>query len=253
MLNLLLYGLIAGLFSLVGGLVVIWRAETAKKIIIPLITFAAGAFMAVSFLDILPEAVESGIEPHYIFIATLVGFFIFFMIERLLMRFTHKHREENEVTTHSEHSESLPILVMIGDSTHNFLDGIVIALAYVANPSIGLATALAIAAHEIPQEIGDFSIMLDSGWSKTKTIVANVASSLLSVVGIFIGYFAGTALVEYLPYLLGGVAGTFIYIAASDLIPEIQDRARHQHMFSILFAFLAGLVIVGYLVKLTHG
>jgi len=252
MLNLLLYGLIAGLFSLIGGVVVIWRAETAKKIIIPLITFAAGAFMAVSFLDILPEAVETGKEPHYIFIATLAGFFVFFAVERILMRFTHKHSVDTEGVVHSEHSSSLPVLVMIGDSAHNFLDGIVIALAYVANPALGLTTALAIAAHEIPQEIGDFSIMLDNGWSKAKTIALNVLSSLLSVVGIYIGYYAGGLLENSLPYLLGAVAGTFIYIAASDLIPEIQDRAKHKHMFSILFAFLAGLVVVGYLVQLTH-
>ena len=252
MLHLLLYGLIAGLFSLIGGLIVIWRAETAKKIIIPLITFAAGAFMAVSFLDILPEAVESGKEPHYIFLATLAGFFLFFALERTLMRFTHKHIIDSEGVVHSEHSASLPVLVMIGDSAHNFLDGIVIALAYVANPALGLTTALAIAAHEIPQEIGDFSIMLDSGWSKIKTISVNVLSSLLCVIGIFIGYYSGTFLESSLPYLLGAVAGTFIYIAASDLIPEIQDRAKHKHMFSILSAFLAGLLIVGYLVQLTH-
>jgi zinc and cadmium transporter len=251
MLNLLLYGLIAGLFSLVGGFLVIWREQSAKKIIIPLITFAAGAFLAVSFLDILPEAVEAVAEPHAVFMATLVGFFAFFALERILMRFSHKHRIDPE-GMHSEHSESLPILVMVGDSAHNFLDGVVIALSYVANPALGLTTALAIAAHEIPQEIGDFSILLDSGWSKAKIITVNVLSSLLSVVGIFVGYYAGGLLENSLPYLLGAVAGIFIYIAASDLIPEIQDRARHKHIYSILASFLAGLIIVGYLVQLTH-
>jgi zinc and cadmium transporter len=249
---LLLYGFIAGILSLAGGLIVLWRERTAKKIIIPLITFAAGAFMAVSFLDILPEAVEAVEEPHYVFIAALAGFFVFFAIERALMRFSPRHATHNEGAVHSEHSTSLPVLAMIGDSAHNFLDGIVIALAYIANPSLGLTTALAIAAHEIPQEIGDFSILLDSDWSKGKIIAVNVLSSLLSIVGIFVGYYAGSALEVHLPYLLGIVAGVFIYIAAADLIPEIQDRAQHKHMRSILFSFLAGLIVVGCLVQLTH-
>src|SRR5687767_15858724 len=101
--NLLLYGLIAGLLSLVGGFLVVWRAQYAKKIIIPLITFAAGAFLAVSFLDILPEAVEAVEEPHAIFMAALIGFFLFFALERVLIRFSHKHRSETDL--HSEHSE----------------------------------------------------------------------------------------------------------------------------------------------------
>jgi zinc and cadmium transporter len=247
---LLLYGLIAGLFSLVGGFLVIWREQTAKKIIIPLITFAAGAFLAVSFLDILPEAVESVAEPHGVFIAALAGFFAFFVLERTLMRFSHRH--DNEQTVHSEHSESLPILVVIGDSAHNFLDGVVIALSYIANPALGLTTALAIAAHEIPQEIGDFSILLDNGWAKKKIIAVNIMSSLLGIAGILVGYYAGGLLENSLPYLLGAVAGIFIYISASDLIPEIQDRAKHNHVYSILLSFLAGLIIVGYLVQLTH-
>lgn len=252
MFNLVLYGLIAGMFSLVGGLLVIWWESAAKKIIIPLITFAAGAFLAVSFLDILPEAVESVAEPHYVFVAALAGFFAFFALERVLMRFSHRHHAGGEGAVHSEHTESLPILVMIGDSAHNFLDGIVIALAYIANPALGLTTALAIAAHEIPQEVGDFSILLDNGWSKAKIIVANVLSSLLAVVGIFVGYYAGGFLESYLPYLLGAVAGIFIYIAAADLIPEIQDRAQHKHMGSVLLSFLAGLIVVGYLVQMAH-
>lgn len=250
MLDLLIYGLVAGLFSLIGGFVVLWRSGTAKKIIIPLLGFSAGAFLGVAFLDVLPEAVESSMDVRKVFISVLAGFFVFFILERVLMIFSHNHRNQAQGVVHSEHSESLPILIVIGDSVHNFLDGVVIGLAYLANPILGLPTALAIAAHEIPQEIGDFAILLDSGWKKINIIIANVLSSLLSIVGIFIAVFLGRMLESYLPYLLGAVGGTFIYIAACDLIPEIQDRAKHRNMYSILFSFLFGLVLVGCLTNL---
>lgn len=247
---LILYGLIAGLFSLFGGLILVWREAVAKRIMIPLLAFAAGSFLGVAFLDLLPEAVEAVEEPHFIFMAALVGFFIFFLLERLITKRLHVYGGNDG---HSEHTEALPWLVVIGDSFHNLLDGVVIALTYVANPALGLSTALAIAAHEIPQEIGDFSILLDRGWSKTKVIVVNILSSLMNLVGIAWGYWAGGAFENHLPYLLAAIAGVFIYIAASDVIPEVQDRAQHKHTYSILLSFLFGLVLTGYLVSLTHG
>jgi zinc and cadmium transporter len=248
---LILYGLIAGLFSLVGGLLLVWRADWAKRIMIPLLAFAAGSFMGVSFLDLLPEAVEAVEEPHYIFIAALVGLFVFLALESLLTKYLHKPTAIGE-HGHSEHTEAISWLVIIGDSLHNLLDGVVIALIYIANPALGLPTAFAIAAHEVPQEIGDFTILLDRGWSRGKVIAVNVASSLLNLVGIGIGYFGGKILEGYLPYLLAGVAGIFIYLACCNLIPEVQDRAKHRYTYSILTSFLVGLVLTGYLAFLAH-
>ncbi|MEK7646457.1 MAG: ZIP family metal transporter [Patescibacteria group bacterium] len=249
MLSLILYSLLAGLFSLLGGALVIWRSAQVMKFINPLITFGAGAFLGVSFLDLLPEAVEMVEEPHPVFIAAVVGFFLFFALERTLMRYM-KHSHEKKA--HDDHTESLPVLVVIGDTFHNFLDGIVIGLAFVANPLLGLPTALAIAAHEIPQEIGDFAILLDQGWSKGKIFLINILSSLLTIVGALVGYLAVGLFQPSLPYLLAGTAGVFLYIAASDLIPEIHHRAGHKALYSILFFFLLGLVSIGYLVSLAH-
>jgi len=247
--QLLWYSLISGLFSLVGGLLVLWKAKTVLKSITWLISFAAGAFLAVSFLDILPEAVEMVEEPHNVFIAALIGFFVFFAFERFLMRyFPHSHDE----THHGDHTESLPLLVVIGDSLHNFLDGALIALAFVADPLLGLPTAIAIAAHEIPQEIGDFAILLDQGWSKTKIITVNIISSLLTLLGAYLAYVFASAFEASLPYLLGAAGGIFLYIAASDLIPEIHHRARHKHVYSVLFFTLLGLLTIGYLVTISH-
>jgi len=249
MLDLIFYSLVAGLFSLIGGILVMWRSASVMKFITPLITFGAGAFLGVSFLDLLPEAVEAVTEPHYVFMAALTGFFLFFALERTLMRYVPTHHHGH---AHGDHTESLPILVVIGDGFHNFLDGIVIGLAFIANPLLGLPTALAIAAHEIPQEIGDFAILLDQGWSKKKILMVNILSSVLTVIGALIGYYAVGLFENSLPYLLAGTAGIFLYIAASDLIPEIHHRAGHTALYSILFFFLLGLVSIGYLSSLAH-
>src|SRR3989344_9147670 len=243
--NLLIYGLIASVLSLIGGFIVLWRSATVLKIINFLITFAAGAFLAVSFLDLLPEAVEMVEEPRFVFVAALVGFFFFFALERILMKYSHKHKADG---THAEHTESLAPLVILGDTLHNFLDGIAIALAYVVEPTLGLATALAVAAHEVPQEIGDFAILLDQGWSKAKIFLVNIVSSLTTLLGVGAGYFAATLFEPGLPYLLGATAGIFIYIAASDLIPEVHHRAAHKHAYRILIVFLASFLLVGYLI-----
>lgn len=249
MLQALFYGLIGGLLSLVGGFAVLLGSKAILRYITLLVAFAAGTFLGVSFLDILPEAVEMVSEPHQIFISVLVGFVAFFVLERSLMRYSHDHSNPSE---HGDHTEALPLLVVLGDSFHNFLDGVAIAFAYVANPALGLTTTLAIAAHEVPQEIGDFAVLLDRGWSKTKIMVVNIFSSLLTLLGVALGYLATSFFGDFLPYLLGGVAGIFIYIAASDLIPEIHHRSGHKNLYGVLGAFLLGLALIWYLTSLTH-
>jgi zinc and cadmium transporter len=248
MLSLILYSLIGGAFSLIGGLLLLTRADLAKRVITPLLAFSAGAFLAASLLDILPEALEVTIEPHYVLASALAGFLIFFVLERLLM-FLHARVHEHK---HSDHTESLSFLLVLGDSIHNFIDGIVIALAYLASPVLGLTTTLGVAAHEVPQEIGDFSILLNQGWSKWRIIWVNVLQSLLTIPGVLIGYYAGQWLEPQLPYLLGGTAGIFLYIAASDLIPEIHHRSGHRQFWSVVLPLLASVLLMAYLINLAH-
>ncbi|MES2471113.1 MAG: ZIP family metal transporter [Patescibacteria group bacterium] len=251
--ELILYGLIGSVLSLIGGVVVLWQRERVKKVMTPLLAFAAAAFLGVSFLDLLPEAVEVVAEPHYVFIAFLVGVTIFFALERALMKYFYKHpHDHSHETGDDEHTEYLPALVILGDSLHNFLDGIAIAIAFVANPALGLTTALAVTAHEIPHEIGDFAILLDRGWSSKKVFLANLLSSLTTFIGIGIGYVTVVAVEGWLPYLLAGVAGIFSYIALSDLIPEVHHRAGHHQLFKVLVPFVVGLVLIGYLITTTH-
>lgn len=253
MTNLILYSLAAGLLSLSGGLLLVWKADFAKKITTSLLAFAAGAFLSVSFLDLLPEAVELVGEPHPIFISALIGFVAFFLLERGMMRLRKGAEHHSHDSEHTEHAESLPALLILGDSIHNFLDGIVIALAYIANPVLGFVTMLGVVAHEIPQEIGDFGILLNQGWAKKKVIMVNVLQSLLSVVGAIVGYYLGSALEPSLPYLLAGVSGIFIYIAASDLIPEIHHQTGHKHFFRVAIPFVASIALIGFLIQVTHG
>lgn len=248
--QLILYGLIGGLFSLIGGLILLWRADIARRLIMPLLAFAAGAFLSASLLDILPEALEMTEDPHSVMWAMLIGFCLFFILERWLMRyFFHSHNDSHQ---HTAHTETLPFLLILGDSLHNLLDGIIIAVTYVANPVLGLTTTLAVAAHEIPQEIGDFSILLGLGWKKSRVLIVNIIQSLLTIPGLFIGYYAGTALNVSLPYLLAGAAGTFLYLGASDLIPELHHQAGHKHFYRIVVPLLLGILMVGYLSALAR-
>lgn len=245
MLLLLFYSLIGGLFSLIGGLLLAWRVNLVERFALPLLAFSAGAFLGASFLDILPEALAQGKEPALVLLATLIGFVSFFALERLLARYLpHYHEHTHD---HAEHTESLPVLLIVGDSLHNFLDGVVIALAYLANPAVGLVTTLAVAAHEIPQEIGDFSILLNQGWAKTKVILFNIVSSLFTVVGALLGYYLGKLVEPSLAYFLGATGGIFIYLAASDLIPEIHHRSSHHTAVRILGYLILGIALVGIL------
>lgn len=246
--ELIFYSLIGGLFSLIGGILLLIKPELTQKIITPLISFGAGAFLAAAFLDILPEALESVSEPHPILLAMLIGYILFFVLERLIMRLT-KIKQGHE---HLEHTESLPFLLILGDCLHNFLDGILIAVAYVANPVLGLPTALAIAAHEIPQEIGDFSVLLHLKWSKAKIITVNILQSLLTIPGVILGFYLGKVLQPQLPLFLGLTSGIFLYIAASDLIPELHHQAGHKYFFRVLIPFVSSIALVYLLIFLTH-
>ena len=227
----------------------LWNAKFTDRLMTPLIAFGAGAFLGAAFLDILPEAIERVDETHPVFTALLVGFILFFLFERILMKINKSNLKGHE---HSDHTESLPWLLILGDSLHNFLDGIVIAIAYIANPALGLPAALAIAAHEIPQEIGDFAVLLNLKWSKQKVIAVNVIQSLLTIPGVILGYYMSQFIEPHVPVLLGGTAGIFIYIAAADLIPELHHRAGHKQIFRVVIPLITSIILISQLTSLAH-
>lgn len=248
--DLLFCSLVGGLFSLIGGFLVLWKSRFANHIITTLISFGAGAFLGAVFLDMLPEALELTTKPNSVLIATLTGFIAFFILERFLMRYIRHFHPKRK---HSDHTESLSFLIILGDSLHNFLDGIVIAIAYTASPILGLPTALAIAAHEIPQEIGDFSILLRLKWDKKKIIAVNVLQSLLTIPGVLLGFYMGKFVEPHLSLFLGGASGIFLYISASDLIPELHHQSGHKHFFRIVIPLISSVFLIFLLTKLAHG
>ena len=253
MLLLIFYSLVGGVFSLAAALFLLWRAELAKKIITPLLAFAAGAFLGAVFLDILPEALEHTLQNtndiRPVMISLIVGFLLFFVIERLLMRFMGTGRNR---TKHEDHTETLPALLIIGDSLHNFLDGALIGIAYLVNPVLGFTVAISTAAHELPQEIGDFTVLLSAGWSKKRILFVNVFQSLMTIPGALIAYYAGSHFENIFPYLLAGVSGIFLYLAAVNLVPKINHDASHSYTFRVIIPLIIGIVLVGGLVEIAH-
>ena len=190
-----------------------------------LVSYAIGALLGAAFLEIIPHAFAHG-DPRRAAIAILGGIFAFFVLEKLLL-WRHCHTENCEVhdqhATQHDHGRS-GALIMVGDTIHNFLDGLLIAAAFLESTQLGVITALAIVAHEIPQELGDFLILLHSGYSRARAFALNLASSAATVVGGLLGYFALRAASDWMPSLLGVVAASMIYVAVADLIPGLHRR-----------------------------
>ncbi|MGH8689516.1 MAG: ZIP family metal transporter [Burkholderiales bacterium] len=186
-----------------------------------LVSFAIGALLGAAFLEIIPHAFESG-EAHQVAFAILGGIFGFFVLEKLLL-WRHCHTENCEVHDAHDHGRS-GALIVVGDTVHNFVDGVLIAAAFLQSTELGVVTAVAIIAHEIPQEVGDFLILLHSGYSRLRALAMNLLSSTATVAGGVLGYFS-LQLVEGLEApLLGVVAASMIYVAVADLIPGLHRR-----------------------------
>ena len=207
-----------------------------------LASFAAGTLLGTAFFDLLPEAAEEA-EHHAadIFFWTLVGMMIFFFIERFIHWFHHHEEFHDDL---DEKPSTLP-LIIIGDTIHNFLDGIVIAATFLVSIPLGIATTFAVFAHEIPQEIGDFGLMLHKGMKKKKIILVNLLSAIASFTGAIITYIFGTFLENYIAIFLSITAGFFIYIASSDLIPEIHHEKRKGFAFIETSLLIVGIAVIG--------
>lgn len=205
------------------------------------LSFAAGTLLTVSFLDLIPEAFEAFEEmrgEHAVDEAALWvlgGFLLFFTIEKLILWY-HCHEEHCEV-------HRSPSMIIIGDTLHNFLDGIAIAASFIVSVPVGIATTVAVFFHEIPQEVADFSVLLDRMKHRT-AILINSLSALASVAGALVGYFFSTQVEGALPVLLAITAGGFIYIPAADLIPEIHKETRRPQMVRQFLAFVIGCATI---------
>lgn len=231
---IIIFTLLGSVVSLAGGIILLFKEQLAIRLSHFLAAFAAGALLGTAFFDLLPEALEKAAGTN-IFFWALVGMLIFFLLERGLHWFHHHHRE------HPGEEDVKPTvpLIIIGDSIHNFIDGVVIAATFLVDIRLGIITSLAVAAHEIPQEIGDFGILLHKGMRRKKVLLVNLLSAVVAIAGALLAFFIGGSITEVLPILLSITAGFFIYIAASDLIPEIHYKnAKGLAFYEILLLLL---------------
>ncbi|MDP2586011.1 MAG: ZIP family metal transporter [Candidatus Levybacteria bacterium] len=225
---ILFFTLIGSVFSLIGGVILLFKEKLALKFSHFLAAFAAGTLLGTVFFDLLPEAIHEaehltgeGGSAINVFTYVLFGILGFFLLERFIHWFHHHQHEYLD-----EEAKPTVSLIIVGDSVHNFIDGVVIAVTFLVSIPLGIITTLAVAAHEIPQEIGDFGILLNKGIKRKKILLLNILSALMAMVGAIIAYLLGERIEAFLPILLSITAGFFIYIAASDLIPEIHHENR---------------------------
>jgi zinc and cadmium transporter len=190
-----------------------------------LVSYAIGALLGAAFLEILPEALKLTSSIPMVSGAVLVGILIFFTLEKLLLwrHCHHDHCEAHEPVEPGAHGRS-GTMIMVGDTFHNFVDGIIIAAAFLADVNLGIVTALAIIAHEIPQEVGDFMILLHSGYTKAQALLVNLVSSLATLLGGVLAYYALQSMQSIVPTLLALAAASMIYVAVADLIPGLHKR-----------------------------
>ena len=248
--------------TLVGGLlsVIIAASLTASvltRVVQHLVSLSAGVLLGTALLDVLPEAFESKASPQALFATLLGGLLFFFLLEKAeLYRHSHHHEGDEHHHHHGFDHEQAGRggwSVILGDSIHNFCDGIIIAAAFLADVRLGVVTSLAIIAHEIPQEVGDYIVLLNAGFSRGRALFYNALSGLAAVLGGVIGYFVVGPWEALFPYLLVVASSSFIYVAVADLIPQMQRHLPWRDIVAQVAWIGAGMVLIAGATRLMHG
>jgi zinc and cadmium transporter len=249
--------------TLAGGLLSVLVAASLTVVVLGrlvrnLVSLSAGVLLGTALLHILPEAFESEAGAQALFATLLGGLLFFFLLEKAEL-YRHGHHHEGDDPHHHHHhgfdAEQAGRggwSVLLGDSIHNFCDGIIIAAAFLTDTTLGVVTALAIIAHEIPQEVGDFIVLLNAGFSRTKALLFNALSGLAAVLGGVLGYFVVGPWESLFPYLLVVAASSFVYVAVADLLPQLQRRLPARETLAQIGWIIAGLAIVLIARELLH-
>ena len=244
---IVIFSIIGSIVSLIGGVLLLSNQKSAHKLALYATPFAGGALLAAVFVDLLPEGIEYE-SASTVLIATMTGMIIFFLAEGGLRWFHHHHEHE-----HGHGRQSSPGLIVVGDTVHNALDGVAIAASFMISIPTGVVTTLAVAAHEIPQEIGDFGLLLAKGYSRKKVFLANLLSAFATFVGAILTYVLGSSDALPVGALLGLSAGFLLYISASDVIPTIHEsKGSHNSFLNQALLFLGGVVLVSVFTVLAH-
>ncbi len=238
--SIILATFLVSLVSVLAGLLLIWQKKFAAAFSFHLIGLAAGVLLSSAILDILPEAFKAG-KPETLFPPLLLGIVGFFFLEGFVAFFHHHEAEET--------ARPAAILVLIGDGLHNVFDGIAIAASFLVSPVLGWTTTVAIASHEIPHELADFLILINGGFTKGRALLFNFLSALTAFAGALGGFFFLEKLESWLSPALAFTAGTFIYIACSDLIPNLHHNLRTRRSWGQPLSFLLGIVFMSLLIN----
>ncbi|HEY1399107.1 MULTISPECIES: ZIP family metal transporter [unclassified Roseateles] len=219
-----------------------------SRIVKHLVSLSTGVLLSTALLHVLPEAFESGADPHNLFLALLGGLMFFFLLEKAeLYRHTHHHEGDGHHHHHHFDQEQAGrggLSVLVGDSIHNFCDGIIIAAAFLADHHLGWVTAMAIVAHEIPQEVGDYIVLLNAGFTRKKALFFNAVSGMAAVIGGLVGYYVVGPWQQLFPYLLVAASSSFVYVSVADLIPQLQRRLPWKDTALQLLWLGVGIVFV---------
>ena len=234
--QILIAVIIVSLVSVLG-IFIFFRQKILNKFLFFLVSFAAGTLLGVAFLDLLPEIIEEGFT-EVMPILMLAGILSFFVLEKFL-HWHHHHTEDKEHEVHP-----FTYLNIVGDGVHNFLDGAVIAASFMSDTALGIATTIAIIAHEIPQEIADFSVLIYGGFSKMKALVYNFLTALTAVIGALVTFFFSNAVENSHSYIAAFAIGGFVYIAGTDLIPEIHKEKNISKSLLQFLMLALGILLI---------
>ena len=235
------------LISFVGVIALLFSKHFLEKILLILVALAAGGLMGGAFLHLIPEALHElektrGHEATTsVFLFVILGFVLFLIIEQVFHWHHHHYACKTHVDCPKVKKKPMSYMILIGDGAHNFIDGLIIAASFVVSPMTGIISAVAVALHEIPQEMGDFGVLVYGGFNKRKAIFYNFLSGLVAVIGGIVGYLFVDSFEIAVPYMLPFAAGGFIYLAASDLVPEIKHGDKGWRMALNLVVFLIGV------------
>ena len=241
---IIIFSLLGSIISVLGAALLLYFYDSVRNTLLPsLISYATGTLLGAAFLGMLPRALEQN-NPDQILGVFLFGIILFFMLEKLVL-WRHCHDQQCEIHGTAGH------LILLGDALHNFIDGVVITATFLVSIPFGIATALAVIAHEVPQEIGDFAILLECGFSKKKAFIYNLLSSITTLPGAIIAYIYLKEILTAIPYILALSASSFMYSATADLIPMLHKKSRLKENFLQLALVLAGIGTI-FLFKLSH-
>lgn len=243
---------VVSLLSLVGIFAISMRENTLDKILFVLLSFSAGTILGTAYFDLLPEAVELFGEGQLGAAVTYVtlGFLAFFFLERFIYWYHgHVHGYESPVDEKMT-VKRFVYLNLLGDGIHNLLDGMIIAAGFLVAVPVGLTTTLAVIFHELPQEVGDFGVLVYGGFTRYRALLANFVTALTAFAGVFIASYFSTLMQNFTSYLIAFGGGGFIYLAASELIPEMQEEKNIGKSIIQFVLFVLGLVIIWLLVNL---